>query len=84
MMTQTKGSRAASIIFFVLAGIAAIGGVLFYGFVSAMACAFGSLNGNCRSRMPWELQGEDLTFMVIIPGLIFIAFLTLGFLTRPR
>ncbi len=83
-MTEKRGSKILSIIFFILAGLSAIGWVLFYGYVSAMACAFGSPNGNCRTRMPWELQGEDFTFLVVTPGLIFLVFLGLGLLTRPR
>lgn len=38
--------------------------------VMGMACAFGSVNGGCWMRMPWELRGEDLQFLVYGPGVI--------------
>lgn len=38
---------------------------LWYLFVSGMACAFGSLNGNCRTKMPWEMHGEDFVFIAL-------------------
>lgn len=39
-----------------------------YIWISAMACAFGSPNGNCGLPMPWQLDGESLVYMVILPG----------------
>lgn len=45
-----------------------------YLYISAMACAF-STNGNCKSAMPWNLSGEDLQFMFVIPGVVFLALL---------
>lgn len=42
-----------------------------YLYISGMACAF-SNNANCGVSMPWQLSGEDLQFMVLIPGAIFL------------
>lgn len=44
--------------------------VLWYANVSALACAFGNLNGTCKVDMPWELRGEDLMLLVIVPALL--------------
>lgn len=53
---------------FGIAGLIAWG--VFYTWVMAMACAFGSPNtSHCRTKMPWELVGEDLMFLVVMPGL---------------
>lgn len=83
-MTQGRGSAIASVLFFVLAAVSAVGAVLFYGYIAAMACAFGSASGDCRTPMPWDLNGEDFTLMVVVPGIIIAVFVGLGFLTRPR
>ena len=42
-----------------------------YLYISGMACAF-SNSANCRMNMPWELSGEDLQYMVLIPGAVFL------------
>jgi hypothetical protein len=46
-----------------------------YFYISAMACAF-SNSGNCSVKMPWQLSGEDLQFLVLIPGAVFLGLLT--------
>ena len=56
----------------VFAGMWAYG----YIYISAMACAW-SLSGNCGAPAPWTLTGEDLQFMLLIPGAIFVALLAL-------
>jgi len=45
-----------------------------YLYISAMACAF-SNSGNCNIKMPWQLSGEDLQFLVLIPGAVFLVLL---------
>ena len=52
-------------IFLFLLSLLALGAsLLWYVFVQGMACAFGSPNGTtCRTRMPWELHGEDFIFI---------------------
>lgn len=47
-----------------------------YIYISAMACAF-STNGSCSVQAPWTLSGEDLQFMLLIPGAIFVVLLGL-------
>ena len=83
-MTQMRGRAIASIVFFCLAGLSLVGAVMLYGYIAAMACAFGAPNGGCRTPLPWELNGEDFTLMVVIPGIIVAVFAGLGFILRPR
>ncbi|MEP3346419.1 MAG: hypothetical protein ABJN34_15310 [Litoreibacter sp.] len=47
-----------------------------YMYLTAMACAFGSATGRCSSQAVWNLSGEDLQYMVLIPGVIFLVLLT--------
>ena len=41
---------------------------VFYVWIVGMACAFSTVRGNCTTAWPWELRGEDLWLMVLIPG----------------
>lgn len=45
-----------------------------YLYVSGMACAF-SNSANCSLKMPWQLSGEDLQYMVLMPGAVFLGLL---------
>ena len=64
-----------------IAGLIAWG--VFYVWVIGMACAFGSVNtANCRFNMPWELQGEDLMLLVIVPGGLVTAIFVLAWLIK--
>lgn len=47
-----------------------------YLYISAMGCAF-SNNRACGVPAPWTLSGEDLQFMLLIPGAVFLALLAL-------
>ena len=51
-----------------LAVLAALGWVAFYLYITGLACAFGSPGGDCVLPMPWQLRGEDLQFLVLVPG----------------
>jgi len=65
-----------------IAGLIAWG--VFYVWVIGMACAFGSVNTtNCRFYMPWELQGDDLMFLVVMPGGLVAAIFVLAWLIKP-
>ena len=66
--------------FYILGTIALVLWGIGYLWISGLACAFGSLNGDCRTKPPWELQGEDLMLMVMIPGLITVILFGLGWL----
>ena len=77
--------RVARILLIVLASVGAVLWVGFYIYISALACAFGSVNSqNCRAKWPWELGGDDLIGMVVFPGGVF-ALMILGiWLLRPK
>ena len=83
-MSSHRTRKILSILFFTFAGLSAIGGLIFYAFVSAMACAFTTSGRGCRTKMPWDLNSEDFMLMVAIPGLIVLGFVTLGLLCRRR
>lgn len=72
--------RIVSWVFYGLAALAAIAGCVFYIYVSSLACAFGSLNGRCRIKAPWELGSEDMQFMVLYPLSIVLALTFIGWL----
>ncbi|MEL6957569.1 MAG: methionine synthase [Pseudomonadota bacterium] len=60
--------RILSVLFWILTVIVAGLWVVGYIYLVAMACAFGSPNASsCRTPAPWELTGEDLQIMVLIP-----------------
>lgn len=61
-----------SVVTFVFAGLWILG----YLYISAMGCAF-SHNRECGPPAPWSLSGEDLIFMLLMPGAIFLALLGL-------
>ena len=44
-----------------------------YVWLHAMACAFGAPNGGCRVNWPWQLRGDDLLLLVILPGIVTMA-----------
>ena len=72
-----------SYIFYGLTALAVLLWVMAYSYIGGLACAFGPGNtGNpCSSKMPWDLNGEDFQFLVLIPGLIVLALLTTAILT---
>jgi len=63
--------RVFSIILWALAAVALVLWVIFYIWAFGMACAFvtNPAPGGCRPKPPWTLRGEDLRFLVILPGL---------------
>lgn len=68
---------------FTVLGVLGIGvWALFYTFISAMACAYGSVNGNCRTKAPWELGPEDLMILVLMPMTIIVVLFGLGWFCR--
>lgn len=44
-----------------------------YAYLTAMACAWST--GACNAPWPWDMRGEDLQFLVLIPGAIFFVLL---------
>jgi hypothetical protein len=38
-----------------------------YVYIQGLACAFGSVSGNCALRMPWQLGREDFLLLVALP-----------------
>lgn len=57
------------LIFLTIAG--AFAWVAFYIWITALACGFGNTNPvRCTTPAPWDLRGEDLRVLVILPGLI--------------
>jgi hypothetical protein len=42
--------------------------VLFYSWIVSLACAYSSPNGQCGTTWPWQLGGEDLLFLIVIPA----------------
>ena len=51
-----------------LAVLAALAWGAFYLYITSLACAFGSPGGDCALPIPWQLRGEDLQFLVLVPG----------------
>ncbi|QIE44683.1 methionine synthase [Pseudohalocynthiibacter aestuariivivens] len=77
--------RISRVILIIIAGVGAISWPIFYIWVMGMACAFGSPNtSSCRTRLPWELRGEDLDWLVLRPGALLLAVLLAIYLLRPR
>ncbi len=72
------------VVFIILGCISLVAWFLWYQFVSSMACAFGSVSGNCTMRAPWDLNNEDFSFMVLIPGGITLAFFVIALAAKPR
>lgn len=54
-------------VLWLLGALAVAGWLGFFTYVNALACAFGSPNGNCRVRMPWDMNAEDFLFLVFLP-----------------
>ncbi len=63
-------------------GFVALGVWVFgYIWISAMACAFtGPNNTSCTVPRPWQLGGEDLWLMVILPAMLVTAIFGLAWL----
>ncbi len=69
-------------VFIILGCISAVAWFLWYQFIASMACAFGSVSGNCTTPAPWDLNSEDLTMMVLIPGGITALFFLIAFASK--
>ncbi|MEX3015044.1 methionine synthase [Gymnodinialimonas hymeniacidonis] len=69
-------------LFIILGCLSLVAWFLWYQFIASMACAFGSVSGNCTTPAPWELNSEDLQFMVLIPGAITLAFFVIAFFAK--
>lgn len=54
--------------------------VLGYMYITAMACAFVTSSAGCSVKMPWNLTGEDLQVLVLIPGAVFLVLLVVTIL----
>lgn len=77
--------RALSIGLWVMAALATGLWVLFYLWVFGIACGFvtsGTL-GRCGPKMPWTLRGDDLKYLVLLPGLV-VGALVVGAWTTSR
>ena len=57
---------------------------VFYVWIVGMACAFSTVRGNCTTAWPWELRGEDLWLMVLIPGGLVTGLAGAAWLVRDR
>lgn len=64
----------------VAAALALLAWALGYFWISGLACAFGSTSGDCSIPMPWTLRGEDLMFLVLMPGSVVAGLFTLAYL----
>lgn len=82
-----KIRRALRYIFFALAGLFAAAWAFGYLYISGLACAFSGPNvRSCTMPKPWNLRGDDLLLMVLIPGSVLLALLAAGWLVgrKPR
>lgn len=71
-------------LFQILTVLAALGWGVFYFYIQGLACAFGSPSGHCRIKAPWELRGEDVMIMLVMPGML-VGFLALvAWMAKPR
>lgn len=77
--------RICRIVLIALVILGAAGWAVFYLYVNAMACAFGSANTQtCQAKWPWELGGDDLMGLAFYPGGV-LALMLLGiWLLRPK
>ena len=67
-------ARTIRAICFGLAALALIVWIGGYLYVSGLACGFGNAS-SCGIRMPWQMRGEDLLFLVLLPGSVVLALL---------
>ena len=69
-----------------LGGLALVAWVVFYQWAFGMACAFSGAEGsrNCRFKAPWELRGEDLVALVLVPGGVVLLLFFLSWITGRR
>jgi hypothetical protein len=72
--------RALSFILFGLAAVVASVAVLFYGYVTSLACGYAPGASGCRA-WPWELGHDDRLWLVQLPAGIVIALLALAIWT---
>ena len=70
--------------FQILTVLAAIGWGVFYLYIQELACAFGSPGGDCRIQPPWELRGEDVMIMLVMPGMLVGFLALLAWWPKPR
>ena len=70
--------------FQILTVLAAIGWGVFYLYIQELACAFGSPGGDCRIQPPWELRGEDVMIMLVMPGMLVGFLALLAWMAKPR
>ena len=71
------------VFFYALAAIAVVLWGIGYLWVSAMACAYANAS-DCSIKMPWDMRGEDLMMLVIVPAMIVGSLLLLGYMAGPR
>ena len=72
-------------VFLFLLAVACTGLWVFgYVYLHALACAFVTGSGGCSVDMPWEQSGEDLIYLVLIPGAIVLGLWVLFFLSMRR
>ena len=57
--------------------------VLLYGFMTSLACGYAPNSSGCRA-WPWELNGDDQFWLVILPALIVGTLLVFARLTRNK
>lgn len=81
-MTKTM-ARAIRMIFPGLAALACLVWIGGYLYVSGLACAVGNAIP-CPTRMPWQLRGEDLVIMALIPGALVLALIGIASLAHKR
>jgi hypothetical protein len=82
-------ARVLRTLFLVLGVCATLAWGVFYVWIMGLACGFSSPNGNCRTRMPWELHGEDLVLLVLVPGALTLGLFAMAWVchraaTNPR
>ena len=80
-LRKSRAMRIVSIIFYFLSGLALLAWAFVYMYIHALACAFGSINGTCSTKWPWQLNGSDFLGLVLVPGLIVAGLLIIAILT---
>ncbi|MFV0644845.1 MAG: hypothetical protein ACK5NN_10160 [Sphingomonadaceae bacterium] len=73
--------RFLSVVLYILAFLVACIAFVAYVYIQALGCAFSlaaSHNRSCTTKWPWELSGQDLVLLVVLPLALFTVLIVLA------
>lgn len=62
--------RVLSRLLYILGALSLAAWCFAYLAMASLHCSYRSQSSDCRVKRPWDLNGDDFTYMVLFPGII--------------